>query len=299
MSDGGSFQSKMAILVRSIPPLTQDLLTLGSRPMSGTLGLILMRLLRLFIGCSLFLLLASLVLAQWQRTVFSGKGQFTDVPTPHPLSYFTADPFLRDDGGDFCEVCTPPDKERYVITSEVQRLGTLAGFPLSEVLYRISSREKGEPAEIKWKSILVQTGDDSYREIYHLQASGGGPSTLTPAKIVKVGDEEVLATNDPDGGNGGGCWDAYWWFDSSGPHQLDFSKVRAAITKQVASGAFFWTTCWAMNLEQQEIKSVVQKGDARCHACDMLGEVTAHFRLHGAVAEPISVEFVADPPVAH
>ncbi len=44
MSDGGSFQSKMAILVRSIPPLTQDLLTLGSRPMSGTLGLILMRL---------------------------------------------------------------------------------------------------------------------------------------------------------------------------------------------------------------------------------------------------------------
>src|SRR5256884_9984488 len=55
---------------------------------------------------------------------------------------------------------------------------------------------------------------------------------------------------------------------------------------------FFWTTCWAMNLEQQEIKSVVQKGDARCHACDMLGEVTAHFRLHGAVAEPISVEFV-------
>src|SRR5207249_10579041 len=91
------------------------------RPMpvsAYVLGLILMRLLRLFIGCSLFLLLASLVLAQWQRTVFSGKGQFTDVPTPHPLSYFTADPFLRDDGGDFCEVCTPPDKERYVITSE-------------------------------------------------------------------------------------------------------------------------------------------------------------------------------------
>ena len=75
--------------------------------------------------------------------------------------------------------------------------------------------------------------------------------------------------------------------------------MRAAITKQVPSGAFFWTTCRAMNLEQQEIKSVVQKGDARCHACDMLGEVTAHFRLHGAVAEPISVEFVADPPVAH
>src|SRR5437879_13262414 len=95
MSDCGSFQSKMAILVRSIPPLTQDLLTLGSRPMSGTLGLILMRLLRLFIGCSLFLLLASLVLTQWQRTVFSGKGEFTHVPTPPPLIYFTSAPFSR------------------------------------------------------------------------------------------------------------------------------------------------------------------------------------------------------------
>src|SRR5207244_12148890 len=151
--------------------------------------------LRLFIGCSLFLLLASLVLAQWQRTVFSGKGQFTDVPTPHPLSYFTADPFLRDDGGDFCEVCTPPDKERYVITSEVQRLGTLAGFPLSEVLYRIRSREKVEPAEIKWKSIVVQTGDDSYREIYHLPSSSDQLITPTPPKLVKDGDEEVPATN--------------------------------------------------------------------------------------------------------
>jgi len=267
--------------------------------MSGPLGLTLMRLLRLLIGCSLFLLLAPLALAQWQRIVFSGKGEFRDVPAPHPLAYFTADPFLRDDGGDFCEVCTPPDNERYVITSDAHRLGTLASFPLLEILYRISSREKGEPAEIDWKSILVQTGDDSYREIYHLQFSGGGPSTLTSAEIVKVGDEEILATHDPDGGVGGGCWEGYWWFSLSGPHRLDFSQVSAAITKQVPSGSSFVTTCWAMNLDQEEINSGVQKGDARCRACDMLGEVTTRFRLRGAVAEPVSVEFVAAPPGAH
>src|ERR1700722_4846656 len=39
------------------------------------------------------LLVAALCLpasAQWNRTVFSGKGEFRDVPSPHPLNYFTA-----------------------------------------------------------------------------------------------------------------------------------------------------------------------------------------------------------------
>lgn len=49
-------------------------------------------------------------LAQWQRMVFSGKGESTDIPVAHSLSYFTANPFLRDDGNDLCAACTPADK---------------------------------------------------------------------------------------------------------------------------------------------------------------------------------------------
>lgn len=235
--------------------------------------------------------------AQWQRIVFSGKGESTDVPAPHPLSYFTANPFLRDDGGDLCVVCTLAGRakaeQHYVITSEVKRLGSLAGFPVVQILYRVGPRGGAEPAEIRWKFLLVQTGKDLFREIYHLQAYYVVPP-LKPAEIVKVGDEQVLATDDTDGGNGGGCWDGYWWFDSSGPHQLDFSAVRAAITKHVPSGATFWTTCWALHLDDEEIKSSVQSGDARCRACDTLGEVTARFRLDGAVAVPVSVKYVAN-----
>jgi hypothetical protein len=258
-----------------------------------------MRLLRRFIGYSLLLLLPSTVHAQWRRIVISAKGEFTDASAPHPLRYFTADPFLRDDGGDFCERCTPPDKERYVITSDVRPLGTLAGFPLFEILYTMSHRDKSQPDEVDWKFILVQTGTNSYREIFHLQRGWPGPGTLTSAAIVKVGDENVLATHDSDNGNGGGCVEGYWWFDSSGPHQLDFSKLRDAIKSHVPPGATFVTTCWAMDLEEEKIDTRVQKSHARCHACDMLGGVTARFRLRGAVAEPVSVEFSPDPSGAN
>ena len=53
--------------------------------------------------CLLFLAALSLPAnSQWRRLVFSGKGGFDDVPQEHPLSYFTANPFLRDDGDDLC-----------------------------------------------------------------------------------------------------------------------------------------------------------------------------------------------------
>lgn len=241
--------------------------------------------------------------ARWQRVILSGKGESTDVPAPHALSYFTADPYLRDDGSELCVDCSTPAgresaSQHYGISSDVERLGTLAGYPIVQILYRVGARESREPPQIRWKSLLVQTGEGLYREIYHLQAFYLVPP-LRSAQIIKVGDERILATHDSDGGNGGGCIDAYWWFDSSGPHQLDFSRVKTAITKRVPSGANFWTACWALHLQDEKIESWVQKGDARCKACDVLGQVTAYFRLDRAVAVPVSVRYVPNPQKAN
>lgn len=234
----------------------------------------------------------------WQRILISGKGESTDFPAPHSLSYFTANPYLRDDGGDLCVQCAPgalaEAQQHLVVTSEVQRLGSLAGFPIVQILYRVGARGTSDPAKIRWKFLLVQKGKDLYLEIYHLQAYYIVPP-LQSAQIEKVGNEQILVTSDSDGGKGGGCFEAYWWFDSSGPHQLDFSRVKAAIAEHVSSGATFWTTCWALHLEDEEIESSVQKRDARCRACDILGQVTAHFRLDGALAVPVSVRYVPNP----
>jgi hypothetical protein len=250
-------------------------------------------------SAALFVLLLSLPSwAQWQRILFSGKGESRDTPSAHPLDYFTSDPFLRDDGGDLyddCDNCgTLKSKagsaKNYTASSAVHEVGTLSGFRIVEILYEFVDRRKPELDKMRWKSILVQTEPDKYVEIYHLQ--GYLRAQLTPAKIVHVGDELVLMTQDSDGGNGGGCSEAYWWFDASGPHAIDFSPLVQEITKHVPAGSTFWSTCWALHLEEQEVRSYVQKANAKCRVCDFLGEVTAHFHLNGAVAEPTDVSFV-------
>ena len=256
---------------------------------------------RLCFLISLILLLSMPSWAQWQRILLSGKGESRDMQTAHPLSYFTSDPFLRDDGADLyddCDNCgTAKSKagsaKNYAVSTEVHDVGTLSGFRVVAIFYEFVDRRKPELGKMRWKSILAQTGHDKYAEIYHLQAYVQAP--LTPAKILHVGDELVLMTQDSDGGNGGGCWEGYWWFDASGPHAVDFSPLVQEITKHIPRDSTFWSTCWALHLEEQEVRSYVQKANAQCRTCDLLGEVTAHFHLNRALAEPSDVSFAGDP----
>jgi hypothetical protein len=237
--------------------------------------------------------------AQWSRVVMSGKGISSDVPSVHPLSYFTANPALRDDGEDFCVSCTPEDRaksaEKYSIRPIVRRSGAVAGYRILDVLYDIMRRDDPGLSIIGWKSILVQLGHDRYKEIFHLQASGGAPS-LKPSSIVLSRGERVLATMDPDGGVGGGCWESYWWFDRAGPHALDFSRLEAAMEKRVPKNTRFSTTCSNLDLKSSLVKSGVQKNPPQCHACDWVGEVTARFRLSGPIVEPLAIEFKPGEP---
>ena len=255
--------------------------------------------LRLFVLVSLVLLLPSPSPGQWQRILYSGKGGSRDTQSAHPLAYFTANPFLRDDGADFCDDCrTAKSKaesaKNYTPSTEIHDVGTLSGFRVVDILYQFVDHRRPELGKMGWKSILVQNGPDKYVEIYHLQASYT-TAVLSPAKLVHVDDALVLMTQDSDGGNGGGCWEGYWWFDAKGPHAVDFSPLVQEITKHVPPASIFWSTCWALHLEEQEVKSYVQKADAKCRTCDLLGEVTAHFRLHGAIAEATAVSFAEAP----
>jgi hypothetical protein len=231
---------------------------------------------------------------QWNRVVISGKGESSDIPLPHPLSYFTAYPFLRDDGDDFCGLCTPEDRaksaEQYAIRPMVRPVGILAGYHIFDVLYDVSRRNDSGHSEVGWKSILVRVGPDRYKEIFHLQASGGAPS-LKPSSIVRSRRERVLITMDFDGGVGGGCWEGYWWSDRTGPHPLDFSHLEAAMEHRIPENTRFSIQCSNLDLKSGLARSGVQKLHAECEACDWIGEVTARFRLAGRIAEPLDINF--------
>lgn len=253
--------------------------------------------LRLFSLVSLVVLLSSASWGQWQRILYRGKGESRDVQSAHPLTYFTSNPCLRDDGGDLyqdgdnCGISKSRtgSANGYTVSTQAHDVGTLSGFRVVEILYEFGDRRQPELEKLRWKSILVQNGRELYVEVYRLQAYLRAP--LTPAKLVHVGDELVLMTQDSDGGNGGGCWEGYWWFDADGPHAIDFSPLIQEITKHIPPASTFWSTCWALHLEDREVKSYIQKADAKCRSCDFLGEVTAHFRLHGGTAEATDVNF--------
>jgi hypothetical protein len=237
--------------------------------------------------------------AQWNRVVFSGKGESQDVPLPHSLRYFTASPVLRDDGEDLCVRCTPEGRAKsaleYSVRPVVRQVGSLAGYRILDVLYSGSKRNDRSQVEILWKSILVRVGPNRYKEIFHLQATGNVTS-LKPSSIILSGNERVLATMDFDGGVGGGCWEGYWWFDRAGPHPLDLSRLEAAIQNRIPTNTNFSSRCSNLDLKSQSVRSGVQKAHPECHTCDWVGEVTAKFRLDGPIAEPTEITFKPEDP---
>lgn len=253
--------------------------------------------------CSIFLLLSLPVSAQWQRIVVSGKGEKTDIPQPHPLSYWTVDPLARDDGGDLCIDCHTQDgqivtKQDYKTTTEVNHLGSLSGSAVVELLVHVTGDRKEFSSRFIWKLLLIQIGPDQYLEIYHLQTMDGTFQPFHHARILTINDESVLTTYDPDDGNGGGCSKGHWIMGKTGLQSLDFDAVYKAMGNRLPHNATYRVDCWSIDLEHQKISTWAQRTDATCHACGGIGKVTATFTLHGAKAEPGVIEFFPDTDTA-
>ena len=164
----------------------------------------------------------------WQRHLVNSD-RF-DVSEPHPLAYFTEYPLLLE--LDPCDDCSPEKRSAQAkemgFTSEVAFVGTLEGFAIYDVFYR--SQEERE----RWKSILVRTGKDEYREIYHTESFGPAGGSPLSAKIITVGKEQLLQTR---------CWDGprsyqddYWFFDKAGPTIVDFSPILTAARSVLPKG---------------------------------------------------------------
>jgi hypothetical protein len=127
-----------------------------------------------------------------ERVVMTGKFDFVDKPGTHSLSYFTKYPGLRDVDGDFCLGCSPEKKlaaaKAQKARTEVKLVGTIQGLAIYDVLYFFDD----EP-EPQWKSILVRTGPNRYREIWHYQKIQGG---IWPSFLVKAGNQTLLGLDD-------------------------------------------------------------------------------------------------------
>ena len=180
-------------------------------------------------------LLAIPALAQWQRQVSTPKSWFVDSPAPHPLSYFTQYPSLRDEDHNFCYLCLP---EKSLAAAklrndraEVKLVGRIRGLEIYDVFYSF----EGESAEPDWKSILVRVQPGQYREIWHYQRTEG---RIWPSHLVRVGNETLLGLMDD-------CYrqdivQEIFWFGKNGPVSVDFSPVWKAAEAVVPKDTTVW-----------------------------------------------------------
>jgi hypothetical protein len=178
-------------------------------------------------------LMALPMVAAWKRHVITPEDDRIDHPAPHALSYFTRYPLLRTEYSQVCWGCTPTQKTARAkatkAKAEVSLVGKVAGFAIYDVITHFE--EEGSTTR---KFILVQTGPDRFREIYHLEPNQWD-SRIERSVVVEGSGDSFLRTRDWVGGNGGYTYEEYYWLDGNGPHPIDLSPVKEAAAFVVPS----------------------------------------------------------------
>jgi hypothetical protein len=207
------------------------------------------------------------------------KGGWTDTATPHPLEYFTNDPFPRDDGNDFCIACTLEDKATIHLkkksSSKVQPVGTLEGFKIYDVFYYFD-----DDPRIAWKSLLVESKRNQFIEIYHLQPT---QATIGASFIIQAGGATLLSTKDPIPGTGAFSYETYWEFDkTTGPVRVDIETIGDAAVSVIPKGMSIWKGYGLDVAALNYSVAVWKEGDANC--CPTGGSVEVQFKIvHGKI----------------
>ncbi len=258
---------------------------------------------------SFSILMPGLLAAQHlQPRIETEKGGTRGALAAHPLRWWTSNPLRLDTSGDLMLGFKAPDglpitAKDYRVEQQVVPIGVLAGHEIVQVNTSITPGSRviaagfavggGDAAE--WKDLLAGTGKSGmFAELYGLRIDGGRLVRESKARVYGFGLNAILGTYDPDTGNGGGCWEGYWWFDRFGPHEVDFAPFLTAVSRALPADATFTPGCWALHPDASQLKSGVQRRDAQCHACGGLGEVTASYRIEHGLAKPVSVSFTPE-----
>lgn len=266
--------------------------------------------------------------AQWERVVVSrtDEGGFASNVvhgSQHSLEYYLTPSPERDPSNSLrlgCPVGTVNTRKTtlqdYAVESSQRVLGESFGrmvvevelsFRMGPLLMKINAeeaaRESGDPGRVysypdtyytpvaRWKSIIMESSANQYQELYLLINTWELDQPLSKASLFNAGDAQILATVDHLPGNGANCEDSYWVVGQDGPRLIDLSAVDNEIKRLTPPDALCRESrCWALSMENLEVRAAIQQKDARCTRCD-LGTAVVHFRLDGHRAIPVSSSF--------
>lgn len=279
----------------------------------------------------LLLLCARPASAQWERIEVYWTGEtgvhrtVSRQSSPHPLQFYLESSAERDPSNSLCLGCALDAHgqriklEDFEVEKSQRILGQAFGKQILEIVFTFRAgsamqkigREEAErehssgdtsPAAwdkplAEWKSIIMQSSDDSYRELYFLAGSGVWNRSQSEARVLTAGGAQVLEAVDDTSIAPDACFsDGRWLLKSSGPWLIDFSAVEKEMFSRIPQGSepVGGLSCRAITMEKLEVSSLIQKKNPGCKACDYLGIETIRFRLDGPRAMPVSASFKAD-----
>jgi hypothetical protein len=236
----------------------------------------------------LAVLIAGPALAEWPRLVITAKENRVDKPEAHTLAYFTEYPWLRDENGDFCYLCTEPQRRAKAkeekARAEVRQVEELNHSTVFDVFYYF-----GEDTRPAWKSTIVQTGPDLYREIYHDQPNEGQPN---PSFLVKAGNEALLCVR--DNVYRSDAEEDCFWFATSGVVRLDFTPVWKAAQLAAPAGRRAWEYGLKAKTSFQNLTVPVGIRSQDTNKCCGRGVVNVRIKLDRGRVVVIGTDFDAN-----
>lgn len=246
----------------------------------------------------------------------SKGGLGNSVPSPpQPLQFYLAPSPDRDPSNSLCLGCKDKNGQMvslndFAVKASKQEIGESFGKKIFQIElsfdvkkgsvveqmhreWKEEDRREGQNVSfdnlppVEWKSIVMESSPDMYKELYLIINEGAYDRPLSEARLLTVGGVRLLATNDPVEGNRGLCTEGYWVLQPEGPWLLDFTAVHQEIERLIPRDATApQTGCWALSIDKAEVRSPIQLKGAECHACGYIGTAVVNFKIDGHRAVP-------------
>ncbi len=174
---------------------------------------------------SLALITAATASPAWERYVASGRDEWIDEPSAHPLKYFKASACVDGEPYDRAGKC-PAMRSGLII------VGAIGHYVIYYLNYFDDHVEGGMPGFPTAQSILVRTGPGVFHEILfrHVEQPW---DDLAPPKIVSIGKERILQARSDGAGTYAMFDEDYFSFNESGATHMDPSGIFELAEKQV------------------------------------------------------------------
>lgn len=220
---------------------------------------------------------ATAAFAQWERSVGTAKGDWTDNPPSHSLYYFTDNACVSRGSSDRTEEC-------YATTSQLKLIEHVGKFVVYDLSYTPPEKYTGG------LSVLVESAPGVFHEIYFRENTVVG-SASRPTRIIRADGQTLVVESFEDGSRI--YVEHFLSLSDDGTRLMHPERIKEAAPKLVPENSGISLLSSTINYGDLAWEFYVGPADPRNHPeRGSNGSIIVHFKIEGGDFAPKSAEFV-------